>query len=128
MKSVCIIVCLIFSFCSFAQQDQTEKSQLTLLNRTVNFGDVKPDTTLTAKFFFVNTGKQLVEVDYINPDCTCTKYVLSSNVLKPGDTAYVELSVNTTGRYGRNRVHSTMKANTFVKMYKFTIAFTTVSR
>jgi len=124
MKNICIIVCLTFPFYFFAQQSQSEKGQLSLLNKTIDFGNIKPDTTLTAKFFFVNSGTQLVEIDYINPDCTCTDYLLSNKTLKPGDTAYVELSVNTAGRYGKHKIHSTMKANTFAQMYLLSIVFT----
>jgi hypothetical protein len=94
---------------------------LTILNKTVDFGDVKPDTILTAKFFFVNSGKREVEIEYVNPDCSCTSYSLSKKVIYPADTAYVELSLNTANKYGKTKIYSTMKANTFVGMYKLTI-------
>ena len=127
MKNISVILIgLFFSFNTFLLHAQSEKNRLTILNKMVDFGNVKSDTILVAKFFFVNSGTQAVEIEYVNPDCTCTNYKLSSKTVNPGDTAYVELQVNTTGKYGRNRIYATMKANTFVKMYKLTIAFTVI--
>jgi len=127
MKSISIIlVGLVLYFNVFSQDNQPKKGQLTVINKTVDFGNVKPDTTLTVKFFFVNSGTQNIAIEYVNPDCTCTNYTLSSNIVNPRDTAYVELRVNTTGKYGRNKIYSTMRANTFVKMYKLTVVFTVI--
>ena len=123
MKHLFVVLCLLF-FSSFALHAQSEDRRLTVLNRTMNFGNVMPDSTLVAKFFFVNSGTQKVEIEYVNPDCTCAGYRLSSKTLNPRDTAYVELQVKTSGRFGRHRVHSTMKANTPVGNYLFTVVFT----
>jgi hypothetical protein len=117
---VIFIVSILFCLSVFSQTIPNER-QLTILNKTVDFGDVKPDTILTAKFFFVNSGKKEVQIEYVNPDCSCTSYFLSKKVIYPSDTAYVELSLNTENKYGKTKIYSTMKANTFVEMYKFTI-------
>ncbi|MDR0560488.1 MAG: DUF1573 domain-containing protein [Prevotellaceae bacterium] len=48
------------------------------MNITVNFGNIHSDTVLKAKFLFVNSGVETVEIEYVNPDCTCTGYSLMS--------------------------------------------------
>jgi hypothetical protein len=100
----------------FSQDNKSSEKHLTILNKTVDFGDVSSDTVLTAKFFFVNNGTKEVNIEHVKPDCTCTNYTLSQNVINPSDTAYVELSVNTSGRYNRHKIYSTMKADTYTRM------------
>jgi hypothetical protein len=108
----------------FSQKpNKSGEKSLTFLNRTVNFGNIRSDTLLKAKFLFVNSGTETVEIEYVNPDCTCTDYSLSSSLINPQDTAFVVLSINTANRYGYNAVYSTLKANTSIKMYKLTLIF-----
>jgi hypothetical protein len=106
-----------------AQSGRETEKKLTFLNKTVNLGNVSNNTILNARFYFVNSGQQQVKIEYVNPDCSCTNYLLSQKIILPSDTAYVELQVNTNDKYGLNKIYSTMKADTFVKMYKLTIIF-----
>ncbi|MDR0559569.1 MAG: DUF1573 domain-containing protein [Prevotellaceae bacterium] len=127
MKYLIILFFILLSLISinlFSQKpNKSGEKSLTFLNRTVNFGNVRSDTLLKAKFLFVNSGTDTVEIEYVNPDCTCTDYSLSSSLINPQDTAFVVLSINTANRYGYNAVYSTVKANTAVKMYKLTMIF-----
>ena len=117
-------VILLFCFLNlFSQTENTTQKSLMFLNKMVNFGDVTSDTTLLAKFFFVNNGIEPVKIEYVNPDCTCTSYSLSQKTVNVNDTAYVELQINTSHKYGYNKIYSTMKADTHAQMYKLTIIF-----
>lgn len=124
MKQLIITFTIImFPAIVMAQSGRETEKKLTFLNKTVNLGNVSNNTILNARFYFVNSGQQQVKIEYVNPDCSCTNYLLSQKIILPSDTAYVELQVNTNDKYGLNKIYSTMKADTFVKMYKLTIIF-----
>jgi hypothetical protein len=113
-----LIVFLYLSASSFFQSNDNGK-KLRILKRTHNLGTVPSDTIVSAKFYFINVGNETVNIEYINPDCTCTSYFLSSKNVLPSDTAYVEFTLNTKGKAGKQELHSVMKVDTYTQMYDF---------
>jgi hypothetical protein len=116
-----LIIAVVLCIGVFSQNNTSNEKRLKILNKTVDFGDVTSDTILTAKFYFVNTGTKEVIISSVNPDCTCTGYSISKDVLSPSDTAYVELRLNTEHKCGHIKLCAAMKTDTHTKMYKFTI-------
>ncbi len=87
----------------------------------VDFGDVVGDTLLQAKFTLRNSGENDLVIHYVNPDCHCTGYSLSKNVIAPSDTASLVLKFDTAGKVYEQKIVTTLSANTPDQMYRFTI-------
>jgi hypothetical protein len=86
-----------------------------------DFGLIKNDTVLVAKYRFVNTGNSVLIIDYVNPDCTCTSYYLSQKRIMPNDTAYIELKFDTRQKMGSHKLYAVVATNTVAKFYKLTL-------
>ena len=96
-------------------------SELKFLKRRVDFGTVKQDTILSARFDFINTGADTVLIENILPDCSCTSHELSNKVVAPMDSGYIILNMSTQHKSGKVKVYSTVSANTPTHLYSLEI-------
>jgi hypothetical protein len=99
----------------------THASELKFLKRRIDFGTVKQDTILSARFDFINTGTDSLIIDDILPDCSCTSHSLSSKVVAPSDSGYIVLNMSTKHKSGKVKVYSTVAANTPTHLYSLEI-------
>lgn len=120
-KCIILFYCLSFFFVIDCNGENGKEDELLFFNKHHVFGTVQQDTLLKARFYFVNISKRVVQIEYVNPECSCTGYILSKKKLMPKDTAYVELRFDSKGKYGLQKIYTIMKADTYVKMYKLTI-------
>ena len=93
-------------------------SSMKIENSVVNFGIIERDTVLSADFKLINTGKNDIVIEYINPDCKCTNYSITKMVIPPKDTSIVTLQFDTHGKNYDQTIYTTLKANTEEQMYK----------
>jgi len=122
LKQIFIIgVVIAIPISSSAQTSKADENRLIFLEKIYEFGVVKADTLLSARFHFVNVGKDTVHIDYVNPECSCTSYLLSKQDLAPRDTAYIDIAYNTKGKFGAQKAYVIVRANTKEQMYKLTI-------
>jgi hypothetical protein len=133
MKKVyLLIIAITLCVCIFSQNNKQGEGQnerrLKILNRVVNLGDIKDDTIITARFYFVNVGTKGVTIYSVNPDCTCTGYFVSKEVVSPSDTVYVELKFDTKDKGGPYKLCAVMETDTYAKMYKFTMIVNIVGK
>lgn len=112
-----IFVC--FLLCSFWSVPKSE--ELTIRNKVVDFGTVSGDTLLQARYYIVNNTDSVIRINYVNPECICTGYEISSYQINPQDSIYIDLSLSTKGKYGEQKIYTIMSAETAVKMYKLTL-------
>lgn len=84
----------------------------------VDFGKVSCDTLLIAEFNFINKGKNNLKIEYVNPDCTCTDYKLSSDVIAPEECGKIQLFFDTRNKVGSQKVYAIVKANTEERFYR----------
>ncbi|HRW62313.1 MAG TPA: DUF1573 domain-containing protein [Bacteroidales bacterium] len=96
-------------------------SDLKFDNKYKNFGKVNPDTLLTARFEFINIGDNPLIIYGVNPDCSCTDYYVSEDTIYSGEEAFIDLILNTKGKYGKQHIYAVVKANTDAKLYKLTL-------
>lgn len=119
------IVSLFSMMCCMVVAQSLEQREsggkLKFLNKVYDFGTIYRDTTLSARYTFVNVGTEPVHIESVHPDCQCTKYELSSPELMPGDSACITLFLNTDNKLGPQRIYSVVKADTYVRMYKLTL-------
>ena len=105
-----------------AQSGQRKSGgKLKFLNKVHDFGTVYRDTTLSARYTFVNVGTEPVHIESVHPDCMCTKYELNRRDLMPGDSAYITLFLNTENKLGSQQIYSVVRADTYERMYKLTL-------
>lgn len=102
-------------------QSKVKTTNIKLNSKYKNFGKVAPDTLLTARFEFKNTGSNPLFIYRVNPDCSCTDFYLSNDSIVPGDSAYIELVLNTEGKFGHQKIYAVVEANTDAKLYKLTL-------
>lgn len=98
-----------------------------ILEPVIDAGTVSEDTVVSATFHLVNTGNDSLFVVYINPDCMCTKYEISSNVVPKGDTLDVRLYVSTKNKVGKQKLATMIKLNTKERLHKLTFKMNVVS-
>lgn len=87
----------------------------------VDFGDVKDDTVLTAKYSFKNTGSDTLFVSYILPDCNCTDFSIEGDTLESGKSGFISLKMNTSGKSGRISSNTRLEMNTKDRFYHLTM-------
>lgn len=87
-------------------------------NLVFDFGKVKNDTMIHAKYYYKNTGENVLEIEFVNPDCGCTDYVISSNSLLPGESGYIELQLDTKEKFGIQKIYAIVKLNSEQRFHK----------
>jgi len=85
--------------------------------KSFDFGEVSRDTLLLAKFWFKNTGDTTLVVEYVIPDCLCTRFNLSNDTISAGDSAFIELALSTIDKFGPLKIYTTLATNTDEKYY-----------
>lgn len=75
--------------------------KLVLTKNQHNFGDVVEGEVVSLQVLFKNTGTDDLEISRVKSSCGCTATVLSQKSLKPGDTATLDIKLDTTGREGQ---------------------------
>lgn len=100
------------------ENKDTSLSRILFKSKIIDLEPISVDSTMTAKFIFTNVGSKNLIIEYVNPDCTCSNYKLSSNTISPGDTGFVQLEVESNGFSGQKKVYAIMATNTEDRFYK----------
>lgn len=99
----------------------TKTSSLKFIDkRVVQFSpdSMVPDDTIKRQIRFINNGSNpLVLKDYWS-SCNCTNIAFSKTYIQPGDSAYVEIALDTKGKHGYVRVYAVLTFNTEPEKYK----------
>lgn len=77
---------------------------------SVNWGDVAPGV-LKHVVRITNTGNDTLKISDVHPSCGCTTAPIDKNVLLPGDTASVEVSVDVAHSSGQISKNLTISSN-----------------
>lgn len=99
------------------KDDEENLAKLVLSKKIVDLGEVPEDTILKAKYVLYNISDNLLKIEYVNPDCSCTDYKLSKHSIHPNDSALLTLFLNTANKLGSYELNTILKANTPEKMY-----------
>ncbi|WP_192820660.1 DUF1573 domain-containing protein [Rufibacter sp. LB8] len=67
-------------------------AKITLTSSSFDFGKVEKGQKVTAKFNLKNTGKSDLNVSGVQAACNCVAYKMSPAVVKPGQSAKLELT------------------------------------
>ena len=100
-------------------QLRTEQ-ELSFQQKSVDFGRVPNDTILYVKYVMENVSNKDVRINYVNPECSCTDYWISKNIVSPKDTASIILKIDTTNKYGKEKLYTIVNYGDNKKMFKLT--------
>lgn len=92
--------------------------------KVVDFKTISEGEIVKADFMFKNPSKDTLQIEYVNPECTCTTYDLSSYTIPPNEEGFITLTYNSTNRVGKNKSYTVVKANTKTKFYKLMLKVT----
>ena len=81
------------------------KPQVTVTERTFDFGRAPQGVKIAHGFWLKNTGGDTLRIDDVKPSCGCTKAPLEKTVLAVGDSTMVNV-IFSTGHYN-SPVHKT---------------------
>lgn len=101
----CILLLSLF-LSSFCLSQNVPTKGLSFQKNIIDYGKVSNDTTLAAKFIMKNTTSEKITINYVNPECTCTSYYVSKYEVQPNDTASVVLTINTAGKFGKEKIYA----------------------
>ncbi len=93
------------------QHERLEKSCLVFNHSVIDFGTVPNDTLLVADFVVTNTCDDTSYIEDVNPECTCTSYLVSKYKVPGNDTALIRMTLDTHNKYGETKVYATIKDN-----------------
>lgn len=80
--------------------EMSRAPEFTLSGRTIDFGNIRPNTTVVREVAFTNTGKKNLELRAIQPNCTCITATANKTTLKPGESGTISISFNPANRIG----------------------------
>lgn len=99
----------------------TTKTSLKFKNQTFDFGNVKNDTIINARYYFINTGEEPLIIEILSPDCSCTNSKVSSKITLPNEKGYIELILDTSEKSGSQLIGAIVKFNTEQEFYKLSL-------
>jgi len=115
MKKVALFALLLTGFGTMGYA--IEPDFIFLSKRIINLGDIKADTTVCVKISFKNSGNAPLVVHEVLASCNCSKTSLSKKLLKPGEQAELEMTIDMKGKVGYNSITATLYTNTTEKTY-----------
>lgn len=118
MRTFILFLSLFLS--SFCLSQNVSTKGLSFQKKVIDYGKVSNDTTLVAKFIMRNTTSKKIIINYVNPECTCTSYYVSNYEILPNDTASVVLTINTVGKFGKEKIYAIVNYGE-KKMSKLTV-------
>lgn len=132
LSTLFFLVFCALSQSSFAQGTKTATKKIDPLankpianvvfkSKKLDFGTVSGDTTLTAIYHFQNTSKNPLIFAYVNPDCTCTSYEVSSKNIAPGKKGWIKLIFATKNKTGKQAIYAVASSNTPEKFHKLVL-------
>ena len=123
---VSIIICMLF-FRKKKKKEATNSEKKNIVNhikwdiKTVDFGTVNQDTIIQAYFHLYNLDTVPLIIYYVNPECGCTDYAVSSKLIMPQDSSTITLYLDTQSKHGFQRIITTVCTNSKQKFSKLTL-------
>jgi len=115
----------IFTSCDVRRRDKIADDNSRLINQALkdstlvqvldtayNFGTIKEGEKVTYNFKFKNTGKHALVVTNASASCGCTVPEKPERPVLPGETSFIKVVFNSTGKSGHQEKLITVSANT----------------
>ncbi len=119
-----LVVCILFISCDIRRQSKVEDDFATKFEKAkndttsvqaidsfYNFGKVAEGGNVVHNFRFVNTGKKSLVIENAVASCGCTIAEKPAMPVLPGDTGFIKVIFNSTGKAGHNEKRITVTSN-----------------
>jgi hypothetical protein len=123
---ISIVICMFFFSCQ-SKMIATNSEKKNIVNhikwdiKTIDFGTVNQDTIIEARFHLYNLDTLPLVIYYVNPECGCTDYKVSSKLITPQDSSEITLYLDTQSKQGFQRIITTVCTNSKQKFSKLTL-------
>jgi hypothetical protein len=111
LKSFSVYATLEDFFPEMTAAELAKAPQLTLASTSLDFGNVKMNTDTEMEIQFTNTGKKVLTLKSIQPNCTCITASARKVTLKPGESSTIHISFNPMDRIGTQNKAITLYSN-----------------
>lgn len=98
-------------FAPISPDELLEVPRLKIDNPVYDFGRLSNDKESKHQFVIKNTGQSDLTIKKISPNCTCVTGILSTEVIKPGQEAMLDVTFNPEGRRGNQQKSITLYSN-----------------
>ena len=102
MKNLLII--LLFASSIILAQN-TKAPQISVTPEKFDFGKIVEGTVVSKEIEIENTGTDTLKIERVRASCGCTAAQPAKTVLAPGESTTVNVSFNSTRRFGQQRKH-----------------------
>ena len=99
-KEISVVAVVSEDFSTLTTEQKLNAPKITLPSKEIDLGEVKAGETIVKEFDIINTGKSDLMIKKVKGTCSCITAESSTTVAKPGETAKIKVSFNTTGRKG----------------------------
>ncbi len=99
-KEISVVAVVSEDFSTLTTEQKLNAPKITLVSNSIELGEVKAGETIVKEFEIINTGKSDLMIKKVKGTCSCITAESSTTVVKPGETAKIKVSFNTTGRKG----------------------------
>jgi hypothetical protein len=89
-----------------------DSTTVQLIDSVYNFGKIKQGQSVTFNFRFKNTGKRALVVTDASASCGCTVPEKPEHPIMPGESSFIKVIFNSTGKSGHQEKNVTISANT----------------
>ncbi|HET9487152.1 MAG TPA: DUF1573 domain-containing protein [Chryseosolibacter sp.] len=111
LKSFSVYATLEDFFPEMTAAELAKAPQLNLASTSLDFGNVKTNTDTEMDIQFTNTGKKVLTLKSIQPNCTCITATARKSTLKPGESSTIHISFNPMDRIGTQNKAITLYSN-----------------
>lgn len=102
-------------------KEGSDYTEFSISKRVFSFENVKAGEVCLDSFFIKNDGEKTSIIKKAYGDCSCLKVKMTKNVVRPGETAKVNFSLNTKNKYGHEKNFILIEANTDSMLHYVTI-------
>jgi hypothetical protein len=108
LVSNCLFLCSTVSSEETSQERVLSTSgsspRIQLNETSFDFGEVAPNEKATHRFTFQNVGAMPLKISEVKSSCKCITTHLASPTIEPGGSGFIEVTFDSTGRFGLERV------------------------
>ncbi|MGC9330653.1 MAG: DUF1573 domain-containing protein [Bacteroidales bacterium] len=98
-------------FSHLTKEELANAPKIEFENTEHDFGEIKQDSKVSTKFTFKNTGKSDLIIRKVKASCGCTATQPEKSIIKPGESSFIEVTFNPSGRSGKQKKTITIIAN-----------------
>lgn len=120
---VLLISCCIFSYAQNVKKQVQKRAEIKLDQTTYDFGRFPESSPVqTCKFYFTNTGNDLLVIHQAVASCGCTVPKYSKEPIRPGEKGFITVTYNGTGKIpGVFKKSITLRTNAKTEMVRLYI-------